>query len=340
MDAQDVVSRLWQEQSGVIRAFLEKRPRYEKLSEEVAYILSRQLRDRGVEYASITSRAKQLESFCEKAARKAYKRPLDESTDLAGARIVYLYLSDRAAIEEIVEREFRIVEKIDRVEKTETDRFGYGALHYLAKLGKRSSGARYDDLKDLICEIQIRTVLQDAWSMVAHHLSYKQESDVPKELRRKLNALSGLFETADDQFDRLRAERVEYRSLVRNEMSERKGVFLQREINFDNLTEFLCWRLPERGQTKAEDIADLLLELKQFGYTRLSQLDAALEKSEDALKAYEAKYPPWDMDTNETCVYSPVGAIRVALTFTDEGYFEKKESSKKRIDEFRSLVRK
>jgi ppGpp synthetase/RelA/SpoT-type nucleotidyltranferase len=60
---------------------------------------------------------------------------------------------------------------------------------------------RYDDLKKLVCEIQVRTVLQDAWAIIDHHLSYKQESDVPKILRRKLNSLAGLVETAHDQFD-------------------------------------------------------------------------------------------------------------------------------------------
>jgi putative GTP pyrophosphokinase len=340
MNNKDALSQLWQQQAQMVRAFLELRPKYEKLGEEVAYILSQKLQ--AVEYAAITFRAKTLESFCEKVARKEYKRPLEEATDLAGVRIVYLYLTDQPMIEEIIEREFNIIEKTDTVEKAEPDRFGYGALHYLVKLGKKSSGARYDDLKDLTCEIQVKTVLQDAWSMVAHHLSYKQESDVPRELRRKLNALSGLFETADDQFDKLRSERLKYRSRVRNEISGEKGAFLQQEINFDNLTEFLNWRLPSRDKSTAEDINDLLPELKRFGYTRLLQLDKAIQKSEDAIKAYEAKYPPSNPDTGEDNVlYSSVGVVRVALSFTDKEYFEKiGSSSKKQMNEFMPLVKK
>lgn len=339
MNTPDAISQLWQQQSHLLRAFLDLRPRYEKLSEEVAYILSKQLRTLGVEYAAITYRAKALDSFCDKIIRKNYNRPLEEITDFAGVRIVYLYLADCPKLEKIIEKEFTIIEKIDKVDKADPDRFGYGALHYLVRLGKTSSGARYDDLKDLICEIQVRTVLQDAWALVAHHLSYKQESDVPKEIRRKLHALSGLFETADDQFDRLRAARQEYKGRVRKEIEQQEDKSLDREIDLDNLTEFLMLRLAHRGTFPPEDVVDLISELKEFGYTKLIQIDRALGKASDALQAYERKYPPIDLETGEECSYSPVGVVRVALVFTDKTYFQKREKDKEKISEFINLVK-
>ncbi len=339
MSGEDFIDQLWQQQAATIKAFLEMQPRYEKLSEEVAYILSKHLKASGVEYAAITSRAKTLESFCAKLIRKKYNRPLEEVTDLAGVRIVYLYLDDLPKVEEIVEREFKNIEKIDKVEKADPDRFGYGAVHYLVRLGKKSSGARYDDLKDFTCELQVRTVLQDAWAKVAHHLSYKQESDVPKQLRRKLNALSGLFETADDQFNQLRAERLKYKTQVRNEIADGKGVLLKQDIDLDNLTEFLSSRLPDRKPSGRDDIANLILELKEFGYTQLSQLDRALQRTEIAIKAYEAKYPPFDLKTGQKVAYSTVGAIRAALIFTDDDYLKKRERFKDHIDEFKELVK-
>jgi putative GTP pyrophosphokinase len=260
---------------------------------------------------------------------------------LAGIRIVYLYLSDLPRIEDIIEKEFTTIEKTDKVEKADPDRFGYGALHYLVKLGKLSSGARYDDLRDLICEVQVRTVLQDAWALVAHHLSYKQESDVPKELRRKLNALSGLFETADDQFDHLKIERQEYKGRVRKALSQEEDKFLDHEINFDNLTEYLTLRLADRGIFSPEDIPDLLSELTEFGYTKLSQIDTALRRAAAAIQAYETKYPPIDADTGERCKYNPIGAMKVAMIFTNDTYFKTISSRhKKEIAEFKELVTK
>lgn len=114
MNSHDAISQLWQQQSHIIRSFLDRRSRYEKLSEEVAYIMSQQLHACGVEYAAITFRAKTLDSFCEKVARKSYKSPL-EVTDLSGVRIVYLYMADRPMLEEIIEREFKVIEKVDKV---------------------------------------------------------------------------------------------------------------------------------------------------------------------------------------------------------------------------------
>jgi hypothetical protein len=102
---------------------------------------------------------------------------------------------------------------------------------------------RYDDLKKLVCEIQVRTVLQDAWAIIDHHLSYKQESDVPKILRRKLNSLAGLVETAHDQFDQVRNEREDYRKRVKTDLTG-DDAFLNQEANLDNLIEFLTSRFP------------------------------------------------------------------------------------------------
>jgi putative GTP pyrophosphokinase len=335
----DALSQLWQQQAHIIRAFLDLQPRYDRLSKEVAYILSKQLDAFGLEYAAITARAKTLNSFCEKIIRKGYKNPLKEITDLAGVRIVYLYLADVVKLEDVIEKEFAIIEKIDKVDKADPDRFGYGALHYLVSLGKTSAGARYDDLRDLVCEIQVRTVLQDAWALVAHHLSYKQESDVPKELRRKLNALAGLFETADDQFDHLRTERQNYKGRVRQELAQQEDKSLKRDIDFDNLTEYLALRLADRGPFSPEEVVDLLSELKEYGYTKLLQIDQALRKASDAIRAYEKKYPPTDLETGEECPYSPIGAVRVALTFTDANYYQKKEPDKDKISEFKYLVK-
>ena len=117
----------------------------------VAYILEKTVKASALEYSAITFRAKTIDSFCVKALRKKYSDPLDEITDFAGVRIVYLYNSDGPKLETLIEREFEIIEKINKIDKNLPDRFGYGALHYLVRLNKKLTGARYDELKDLIC---------------------------------------------------------------------------------------------------------------------------------------------------------------------------------------------
>jgi ppGpp synthetase/RelA/SpoT-type nucleotidyltranferase len=335
MQSIDASDEFWRNKAGVIRSFLDGRPAYEKLAEEVAYILERAVRCAGIEYAHVAHRAKTLNSFCEKVNRKGYRNPLSDITDVAGVRITFLYLADRPKLESIAEREFEVMEKVDKVDKSGAERFGYGALHYLVKLGKKASGARYDELKGLVCEIQVRTILQDAWAIVDHHLSYKEESDVPEQLRRKLNALSGLFETADDQFDRLRVEREAYAAEVKKQIAEQGPEFLRHGLDLENLIEYLSWRFSDRGNTSREEAADLLSELTRRGYRELAPIDAAVCASYDALKAYETKYPPINEETGQNGPYSPVGAIRVALSFGGAC----KAAFAGRLEEFRHLLK-
>ena len=216
------LDKVWKDNPKYVREYYDLLPKHERLCNEVKHIITTDLKKAKIEYAHIENRAKTLSSFCEKVIRKSYKAPFSDITDLAGVRVVYLYLSDREKIEATIEKEFDIIEKVNKISDDDVEKFGYGALHYVVKIKEKHSGARYDDLKNLVCEIQVRTILQDAWAIVAHHLSYKQESDIPKELRRNLNALSGLFEIADGEFEKIRSARTQYQDKVKEEISSQK----------------------------------------------------------------------------------------------------------------------
>jgi putative GTP pyrophosphokinase len=280
----DELARLWDERPSVIRAFVESRPQYQQLCSEIEYILRKRIGENGIEYSTLTSRTKTLRSFAEKILRKQYQNPLQDITDLAGVRLVYLYKTDLPAIEMIILSEFEIVERIDKLEEQEENRFGYGALHYLIRLRRKSSGARYDDLKGLMCELQVRTIGQDTWAIFDHHLSYKHESDVPKLLRRKINSLSGLFETADDQFDQIRRDREEYRQAIKSKLEDRyKG--LDQEFNLDTLIEYLSWRYPDRPVGDNRRLTLLLSKAAEFGYYSLTEIHQLLDRTEKARDA-------------------------------------------------------
>jgi len=178
----EYLNEAWEKHPDYVRRFYDNFELNKKLCDEVEYTLSTEIQKEEIEIAQITSRAKTLESFCEKISRKSYSNPFDEITDFSGVRVVYLYSIHKNQIEKIIEREFEVIEKVDKV-LVDDNVFGYGALHYLIKIKNTHAGARYEELKNKVCEIQVRTILQDAWAVVAHHLSYKQESDVPKELR-------------------------------------------------------------------------------------------------------------------------------------------------------------
>lgn len=283
----------WVSQPEIIRKFLDLRPKYEDLCREVDYILSKRIKEAGIEISNVTNRAKTLNSFLEKLELKSYQEPFDEITDFAGVRVVCLYRDDIVSIEKIVGEEFEIVEKVDKLTEKEPDQFGYGAIHYIIRLGRKLSGARYDDLKDLVCEVQVRTVLQDAWAIIDHHLVYKREAAVPKTLQRKLNSLSGLFETADDQFLQIRDKRLAYVEKVRDSKKDPKQ-FLQTELNLDSFKEYLQWKFPDHP-TEAFDgqLGINLNSLQSSGYQILADLENDLDENILAQSPEVLNEIPW-----------------------------------------------
>lgn len=314
------LSRTWANKPDLIRGFYNKFPTHERLCDELEYILKRRIKALGIEISSISSRAKSLESFCEKIERKKYSNPLDEISDLSGVRVVFLYSSDRQNLEGIIENEFEIHEKVDKISVEEIDRFGYGALHYVVSLKSIHAGARYEDLRGIKCEIQVRTILQDAWAIVAHHLSYKHEENVPNELKRKLSALSGLFETADDQFERLKDIRLDYQNKIVESIKAEGQTSLAVSLNLDSLLAYITSKFPDRRDSSSEAVADLLNEIQPFGFTSLKAIDDIVNANFDAVLAQEIDSPPFDREDGSPTEYLGVGLIRTALEIGDERY--------------------
>jgi len=310
----------WQDQPELVKQFIERRPDYEQLCGEVAYILKRRLQERNTEFAAVTHRAKTLNSFLDKIQRKSYESPLVEISDFAGVRVVSLYPKDLAEIEAVISDEFVIVEKVDKLNEKDVDQFGYGAIHFVVRLGPASSGARYDALKDLTCEIQTRTVLQDAWAIIQHHLVYKHESDVPEPLQQKLNGLAGLFETADDQFQNVYNARAEYLSGVRDLINDPER-FLQIKVNVDSLSEYLAWKFPEqRIETRVGVLAEINASIDHRKFRTLEQLDNAFAATvEDREVLREENGPRW-RSKNKTGELAAVAELVWAIGIVDANF--------------------
>ena len=102
-------------------------------------------------------------------------------------------------------RETDITDKSNQLEETE-DKFGYKSLHLLLVLRTRQ-GEMVDaeKFKNIRIELQIRTVIQDAWSILDHKIKYK--NSIPQNLKRRINRLSALFEIADEEFLNIQKEK-------------------------------------------------------------------------------------------------------------------------------------
>lgn len=129
----------------------------------------------------------------------------DYISDLIGIRIICLYEDQIAQVSEVLQQHFRIIDvtdKISAVESTE-DSFGYKGLHMdLALSDDLAAQKKYQPFAELPIEVQIRSLIQDAWSVLDHKIKYKKS--IPNDLRRRINVLSALFELADREFKEIR----------------------------------------------------------------------------------------------------------------------------------------
>jgi putative GTP pyrophosphokinase len=166
------------------------------------------------EVTKIEGRVKDREECIKKFHRKyqskleADEQPYeikDYISDLIGIRIVCLYEDQISVLSEMLHRHFKILDvtdKISSVESTE-DSFGYKGLHMdLALNDKMASLPKYQPYMGLSFEVQIRSLIQDAWSVLDHKIKYKKS--IPVDLKRRINVLSALFELADREFKEIR----------------------------------------------------------------------------------------------------------------------------------------
>lgn len=307
---------------GLRREYEQISEKCERLKNEIKFILERELQSRQIPYHDINGRVKSFDSFINKARQQESATPLETVTDICGIRVICLFLSDLKRIGEIVESIFTIHIKDDKIYTKPEDAFGYLSVHYVGSLPPTVSGPRYDDLKELKFEIQLRTIAMHAWATVSHYLNYKSPLAIPSDLRKDFNALSALFYVADTHF-----EVFFHSSQQAKEAAEEKAENLpeigKEEINLDTLAAYLIKKYPDREQAGPKLVSNLVEELQSVGYTRIELLDVALQRSARAFEEYESYYPPGDRGKKfRTGRFADVGVVRVSLSIADPTYLD------------------
>lgn len=186
------------------QTYRDRKPILENLAQSARYLLQSNLEQKKIRVHELTHRIKELDSLREKAERQGSKDPLRDIHDLIGLRAVCLFRSDVPKVLDIIRMSFEVVEEENKEDESEKRVFDYMAVHVIAKMKPESISLEHDALPPTPFEIQVRTIGQDAWASVSHHLAYKQEISFPPDHFRDLYALSALFYVADTQFELLK----------------------------------------------------------------------------------------------------------------------------------------
>lgn len=298
-----------------------KKEKYSRLKEEIYFSLEQNLKKQEIElHGDIQCRIKEFDSFYSKIIRYEIRDdPFDIIKDVVGIRIICLYRSDLKKIGKLILDNFKIVETDIKSKKISSKEFGYLADHYIVNLSRTCNGPRYDGIKFLQCEIQVKTLLMDAWDSISHHLDYKQEIDIPSKLRRDFYALSGLFYVADTHFELFRDSVKTLKAELQK--SVKKDEFdLTQELNLTSLRVYLNSKYKSREKNEEKDYSELLKELIEVGYDNFEKLDYNLDRGYVAVLTSEKEKPPTESGGREKTKYSDVGIVRATLNYVDPNY--------------------
>ncbi|MCL2397357.1 MAG: GTP pyrophosphokinase family protein [Defluviitaleaceae bacterium] len=133
----------------------------------------------------VEARIKTVPSILTKAQRK--KIPMDEieglqMPDIAGVRIICRFVDDIGFVVDTIKsrEDMKVLEDRDYVTMMKPS--GYRGRHLIVVYPVITAFGK----KDVLCEIQIRTLAMNMWAVTEHSLRYKYDGMIPEEIHRRL----------------------------------------------------------------------------------------------------------------------------------------------------------
>jgi len=252
-------------------------------AQEYVALVTEILDEAGINYLTVTGRAKSVESFATKAARiedglPVYADPLRDIADQIGIRVITYVRSDVSAVADVLGSQLHVLDDRDLGQETASEgRFGYASRHL--QVGRNGGPT---------AQVQVRTVLQHAWAEFEHDIRYK--GTVPEEhardFDRRFTLAAGLLELADQEFTTIR-DRLRGGSVAEPEI-DAVGI-TPRE-----LAAYLAGQYPDAEWSRTDHYAWIASLLPELGITTLAALgDVLADVDADQVTArMDYRYPP------------------------------------------------
>ena len=302
------------------------------------------------EVTKVEGRVKNKEECIKKFIRKYQNRlEADEQpyeirffiSDLVGIRIVCLYEDQIVLLSEMLQQHFKILDitdKISSVESTE-EFFGYKGLHMdLALNDEMAVLPKYLTYADNSFEVQIRSLIQDAWSVLDHKIKYKKS--IPIDLKRRINILSALFELADREFKEIRNATIELMHqetvapiIEQLDYTAKTAIQGGRSTSRKTLNAFNFMRIAshffrdfEFDDFKVDNFVNDILKLhNEF---EKSDFHQCLNENINIVKEFHEHF----IEENPEKIFSPFTSIRHCLYLYDREVFERILFKKNRVN--------
>jgi ppGpp synthetase/RelA/SpoT-type nucleotidyltranferase len=227
---------------------------FEAAAVELQLVVSQMLADLLVPIHIVTARAKRPSSLRIKCRRKDYANPAVQATDLLAVRVITYSKNDIDDVARRLRSKLHVSEAKSRDARKELaeNEFGYRSVHLIARL--RAPGALdHAAIGKRWFEVQVRSILDHAWSEIEHEAVYKSGVRFPSDVRRRFKAVAASLEVLEDAFVALAAEHDKLISQYRGEYLA--GASMDQPFDVARLEAFLeikfpsgvGWRAAEKG---------------------------------------------------------------------------------------------
>ena len=174
---------------------------------------------------NIKFRLKSFDSYFNKVLRlrKEALTPV-AINDLIGLRVIVPFLEDVDDVQDLIKENFNVAEIEYKGADNSFREFGYSSVHILVHLPQGSIENTIPYVRKT-CEIQLRTILQDAWAEVEHELVYKSNISILNgSIKRKLASLNASLTLSDIIFQEIR----DYQKSIAQWQERKQNHFLEK----------------------------------------------------------------------------------------------------------------
>lgn len=243
------------------------KPKYQMLGEIVTHFIKSTITDYEI-LPEISFRSKELISIIKKIKKKKQYKDYSyfDLNDKLGIRIICSFQEEMDIIDTFLLKHFTIINVEYKKEELDFDTLGYISNHYDASIDiNLEYFKKHHQLKDLVFEIQVRTLNQHAWSNAAHSLSYKLDSEIPPKLNRRIYRLLSLYEIADDEISAVNNKLRDHPdNNIYKILKKLEGkIYKFAQIDYDRETSINAIRIL-LGYFSNEEIVDIYSSIEQF----------------------------------------------------------------------------
>lgn len=158
---------------------------------------------------NVEGRVKSIASLIEKANKRniPVNKALDVLEDVAGIRITCKFVEDIGRVVDLIRQrdgiDMHIIEEEDYITNTKSS--GYRSYHMTIEYPL----VGIEGIKNIKCEIQIRTMAMNFWATIEHSLRYKYNGNMPEKLIARLQACAEAAFKLDTEMTTIRDELLE-----------------------------------------------------------------------------------------------------------------------------------